>query len=82
MYIYTMKKEAIIGATLQGSEPKTTNPEEKKVQVSIKMLKHLSRDSELLAIFLETLINNTDMKAPIAYQFAIAIQRQTKIFAE
>ena len=82
MYIYTMKKEETIGTTLPGSDPKPNNQEEKKVQLSIKMLKHLAGDSELLKIFLDTLVNNTDMKAPIAYQFAIAIQRQTKIFAE
>ena len=82
MYIYTMKKEETIGVTPQGSDPKPNNQEEKKVQLSIKMLKHLAGDNELLKIFLDTLVNNTDMKAPIAYQFAIAIQRQTKIFAE
>lgn len=51
----------------------------KKIQISISMLQEIRKDQKLGDLFIETIMNNEDMKAPIAFQFAKALKKQTKI---
>nr|WAE43521.1 MAG: hypothetical protein [Microviridae sp.] len=65
--------------TLPEKEVTLPEKEKRKVQISVKMLKELATDGALLKYFIETINDNPDMKAPIAYQFAKAIKRQIPI---
>jgi len=71
-----MKKETTEAQTVEATAP---HKDEKKIQISIKMLKELTADGILRTHFINTIEENVDMKAPIAYQFAKALTRQKEL---
>lgn len=55
------------------------NKKEKRISISIKMLEMLLANNDLAKLFIETLLDNPDIHAPVAIQVATAILRQTKL---
>nr|WAE43663.1 MAG: hypothetical protein [Microviridae sp.] len=73
-----MEKATNKNVEVQGTNA-VINGEEKKVQMSIKMLKELAGNPDLLRIYLEIILGEEEIKTPIAYTMAKRELKQLKI---